>query len=109
MRLPLPGGQYAELRDRLTYQQARAVRAALLAVEADRAALVDLDMALVGAYLVSWNVTDLDGQSVPSDRPDAAPDDVIQAVAAAAIAAWKGTPAPKGMPAPSRTTRRARQ
>jgi hypothetical protein len=91
MRVPLQGGQHAELRDRLTYGQARIVRAAMVAIDIDKAALPDLDLALVCAYVSSWNVLDLDGNAVGLDTPELAPDDMIQAIALAALAKWKGT------------------
>jgi hypothetical protein len=109
MRLPLEGGQWADLRDRLTYGQGHAVRVALMAVDADRTATVDLDIALVRAYVSAWNVLDLDGNAVPLDQPETAPDDVIQAIALAGIQAWKGKLDPKGMTALSATTSKARQ
>lgn len=109
MRLDLPGGQHADLRDRLTYGQGRAVRVALLALEADRAALADLDLALVEAFVADWHVLSIDGGAVPLADAASAPDDVIQAIALAAMDLWKGKPDPKGTTAPSRTTSRARR
>lgn len=108
-RLPLEGGQWADLRERLTYEQGRAVRVALLAIEADRAATVDLDLTLIKSYVASWNVLDLDGNAVGLDTPEQAPDDTIQTISIAAINAWKGRADPNAIAARSRTTSRARQ
>lgn len=104
MRLPLQGGEWAELRDRLSYEQGRAVRAALLDVDHDRRAMADLDLALCRAYVAAWNVTGLDGAPVPPESPESAPDDVVQAIASAALKAWKGRLGPKGTNAPLPST-----
>jgi len=96
--LSLPGGGSATLRERLTYGQAREVRAALLAVDVDKAAMADLDLALVRAYTASWDTLDVEGRAVSLDTPEGAPDDVIQAIALAAMQHWQGTagkPLPK--------------
>jgi hypothetical protein len=109
VRLPLADGQYAVLRDRLTYGQGRQVRLALLAAEKDRAAMADLDLALIGAYVSEWSVRDLAGEFVPLDKAAEAPDDVVQAIALAAMDAWKGRlDVPKATAARSRSSRRAR-
>jgi hypothetical protein len=107
MRLELPGGQHAILRDRLMYEQARGVRVAMVAIDVDKAALPDLDIALVRAYVESWNVLDIDGNAVPLDTPEAAPDDIIQTIAIAALNAWKGTVTPKAGRGRSSSTLRA--
>jgi hypothetical protein len=104
VNLPLPGGQSATLRDRLLYGQARSVRAALVAMENDPAAAVDLDMALVRAYVESWHVMGLDGAAVPLDTPELAPDDVVQAIAVEAIGIWRAAVLPKAGPGPSLST-----
>ena len=91
MIVQLPDGGTATLRERLTYGQARGVRAALLAADADRAAMADLDLALVRAYVSAWSVVDLAGEGVSLDTPELAPDDVIQAIALAAMDAWGTT------------------
>lgn len=90
MRLPLKDGQWAELRDRLTYAQGRSVRLALLASRDGAPGLADLDLALIRAYVSAWDVRDLDGQPVPLDRPELAPDDVVQDVSLKCMDAWKG-------------------
>lgn len=96
MIVPLSGGRTATLRDRLKYEQGRAVRAAILAVDKDPAALIDLDMALVHAYLQAWDVLDDSGDPIPIGEPEKAYDDVIQDVANAAMRIWKGRVSPKG-------------
>lgn len=93
MRIELTGGDWADLRDRLLYGQAREVRLAMVAIEADKAAMADVDIVLVRAYVADWHVHDLAGELVPLDTPEAAPDDVIQAIALAGMELWKGKPA----------------
>lgn len=110
MRVALQEGRHAVLRERLTYEQGRTVRAALLAAEADRTAMADLDLALVRAYVASWDVVDLDGATVDLAEPQRAPDDVIQDIALAAMDLWKGRrDVPKATGARSRNTRPARR
>lgn len=97
MRLELGSGQWAELRERLSYGSAREVRLALLTAEEDRLAMADTDMALVVAYVSAWNVLSITGEAVPLDRPADAPDDVVQAIAIASLRLWNGKPDPKDM------------
>ena len=99
MRLQLPEGGWADLRERLTYGAAREVRTVL----AD-ARLVDLDLALVKAYVSDWAVTDPDGHSVALAQPETAPDDVIQFLAGEALKIWNADALPKAMPGPSPST-----
>ncbi len=99
-RLDLPEGQWADLRERLLYPQARSIRAGILAASTDEGA-VDFDLIAVRAYVSAWYVLDLAGESVPLEAPERAPDDVIQAIAKAAMQKWNGTPDPKGTPGPS--------
>ena len=80
MNVSLEGGQSATLRERLTYAQARMVRAAYYALEGNPMAQADLDLAMVKAYVSGWNVLDLDGKAVSLDTPELAPDEVIQAI-----------------------------
>ena len=91
MRLELGDGQWADLRERLTYGQAQPIRQVLARADQDREALADLDLILVAGYVSAWHVLDLDGNAVPLDHPELAPDDVIQAIALKAIDLWKGT------------------
>lgn len=99
-RVDLPNGQWAELRERLTYAQAREVRRALLATNEDPLAFADFDLAVVRAYVTSWHVLDIaTGTSVGLDTPEAAPDDVLQPISRAAIQVWNGSADPKGMTA----------
>lgn len=110
MILPLKGGQSATLRERLTYAQGRAVRVAFIEVTKDPAAYADLPMALVRAYVSSWNVLDVDGRAVPLDQPELAPWDTIEAIGEAIMPLWKqGDGLPKAPNGRSPSRRPARQ
>ena len=62
---------------------------------------------LVSSYVEAWNVLDLDGNAVPLNTPELAPDDAIQAISLAAIDLWKGTVGiPKGGRKPSPSQQR---
>jgi hypothetical protein len=106
VRLELPDGQWAELRDALTYGQARDVRKLFLAANDDRGQLADIDGAMVRAYLLSWNVHGLDGASLGVDQLDDCPNATIEAIKPVVWKLWQGKPDPKGTTARSRTTLR---
>lgn len=107
-RLVLPDGQWADLRERLSYGDAHAVKVALLRSEQDPILKADVDIALVRAYVEAWHVLSLDGSAVPLPEPELAPDDVIQAIALEAIGKWQGRQVtPKVGNARSRNTPRA--
>lgn len=108
MRVELPGGGWADLRERLLYGQARDVRVGLVESQRDPAALVDFDLVLVRAYVEAWSVVDPDGHAVPLESPELAPDEDVQAIVQAAMGLWNGRPDPKGTPGRSPTRRRAR-
>jgi hypothetical protein len=95
MNIDLGEGQSATLRERLTYGQARGVRAAYFAQETNPIAKADLDLALVRAYVSGWTVMDTDGRAVSLDTPELAPDDVIQVIAKEAADLFGGTDLPK--------------
>ena len=91
MRLELPDGQWAELRERLSYGQARDIRRAGLAAEQDSILLADLDLAYV----------------VDVKEPERAADVVIQAIAKEAMKVWSRKPNPKASSETSPSTLRA--
>lgn len=101
MRVDLRDGQWADLRERLSYAQARDVRRASLAIRDDPLATADFDIAIVRAYVSAWHVLGLDGAAVPVDTPEAAPDDIIQRLLAWTLDIWNGQPDPKDTPASS--------
>lgn len=93
MRIDLPNGQWADLRERLTYGEAKPVRACYALIEkgGKAEAWADLDMELVTAYVTGWNVLDPDGNAVPLDAMESAPDDIVQTIAVAALKLWQKT------------------
>ena len=99
MRLELPDGQWADLRERLTYAQARDVRRASLSIRGDDLAMADFDLVLVRAYVSGWHVLGIDGAAVPLEGMESAPDDVIQVISSKALDLLNGAPDPKGTPA----------
>ena len=107
MRVALPEGQWADLRERLTYGQAREVRAAFLRIKDDPVSAADLDVALIRAYVEAWHVLAIDGTSMALDKLTDAPDDVIQTLSLEAIAIWQGKPDPKDTTKHSATTSQA--
>jgi hypothetical protein len=109
VRVELPDGQWAQLRERLSYGPAREVRRTFVVASEDRAAMVDVDIALVRAYLVDWNVLDTEGHAVPVDKPELAPDDVIQTLSETTMDLWNGKPDPKDITEPLPITSRARR
>lgn len=91
MRLELPRNGWAELRERLTYGQARDLRVAFLKAKSDEAVAADLPLFLMRAYVSSWQVTDFDGHAVSLEDPEQAPDDVLIEISAACIDLWNGS------------------
>lgn len=84
-RLELPAGQWAELRDRLTYAQARELRLAYFHAQADPMAQADYDLTVVRVFVTSWHVQDFEGHPLALEQPELAPDAVIQAIFAAGV------------------------
>ena len=107
MRVDLPGGAWAELRERPTHGQVNLVRRALLlaGVQAEEAAGVAA--AYVQCYVSAWSVKNTEGNEVPLERVEDAPDDVVQAMAHAARKLYEGRPDPKGSTDPSERSQQA--
>ena len=109
MRLELGNGQWAELRERLTYGQAQPLRSAMGATKQDWAHSDELTDAFLVAYVESWHVLDLNGNPVTFEDRAQASDTVIQDVVLKAAELWKGMkmPVPKAGSARSRSSQRA--
>lgn len=90
MRVELEDGQWAELRERLDYGPAREIRRTLIEEPA-----YAFDIVVVAAYVSSWHVLSVAGEAVPLDKPELAPDDVIQPLAKAALEVWNRKHDPK--------------
>jgi hypothetical protein len=101
MRLDLPDGSWAELRERPTHGQVTLVRKALLRAGDEIEAAADVAVAYVQAYVSAWSVKNGEGNEIPLDQPESAPDDVVQAIAEAAKTLYTERPDPKDSPAPS--------
>lgn len=95
MRLELPDGQWAELRERLNYGPARDVRRAFVLADVHDGFKADVDLALVKAYVSNWNVLSAEGTAVPIETPENANDLAIQKIAAAALEVWNDQADPK--------------
>ena len=85
MRLDLPDGQHAILREKLTYAQARELRLAYFNAQKDVAAQADYDLTVIRVMVSAWHVLDFDGQAVSLDQPQQAPDSIIQAIFTAGV------------------------
>lgn len=110
MRLALADGQWCELRERLTHGQARELNRAFLAAKADPSLAADVPLALMQAYVSAWHVLDFDGNAVPLDTPEQAPDSVLVDIAAAAVDLWNGSRTiPKAGTVQPLSSRRARR
>lgn len=96
-RIPLPDGQWADVRDWLTHGEAKAVRKAWLAAGVDIASAPDVDTALVRAYVEAWHVIGRDGQPVPLERVEDAPSAVLDGLVPALTARWQGRADPNGI------------
>ena len=90
MRLDLPDGQWADLREWLTHGERKAVQRAFFAASKDVEASPDMDTALVRAYLVDWKVNGRDGHELPVTAIDDAPSEVVSQIAAESLALWNG-------------------
>ena len=86
MRIDLPDGQWAELRDRITHGAAKAV------VRATRQDDLETMAAVTRAYVKAWEVRDPDGVPIGVDAPDAfdrLPSDVAQDIYEKVLLLWK--------------------
>lgn len=100
MRIELRDGQWAELREHPSHGQVNIVRRALLRAGEDLEAAVDVALAYVSAYVIAWSVHNGEGD-VPLSSAVDAPDDIVQAIAAAAQGLYAGRPDPKDSAGPS--------
>ena len=104
MRIELRDGQWAELRERITHGQDKAVKKAWLRGKAEQSDMIDFDTTLVRTFLRSWNVLDPDGSAIPLDDPDAierAPEDIVDTLSVHAAELWTGATVPNAPTPPS--------
>lgn len=97
MRIDLPDGQWAEVRERLTHGEDKALRRVTHAGKTDPALSFDVDTALVRTFVSDWYVLDLDGKTIALSDPDAidrAPGDIIDILAERSAEQWIGATQP---------------
>lgn len=103
MRIELRDGQWAELRERITHGTDKVLKKAVQRGIDDTPERVEVDTAIVRAFVRDWYVKDPDGALIPiadEDAIDRAPDDIIDKLAIAAAELWVGATVPKE-PTPS--------
>lgn len=84
MRLELPDGQWAELRERISHGSDKRIKLAHRRGRDDDAAALEIDDILVREFVTAWHVLDIDGTPVPladADATDRAREDVIDTIA----------------------------
>jgi hypothetical protein len=108
MRVELPDGQWAELREgRLSYEQAGPLHRMFIAAAANIVDIADLPILLVRAFVTAWDVLDDDGHAVPLETPEKAPYATITAIGVPAAKLWKAQASPKATKRTSPSTLRA--
>lgn len=104
MRLPLPDGQWAELKDGITHGEDKALKKAYRAGREDVDAGVEFDTVIARAFVLSWAMKDRDGNPIPLEDVDAfdrAPADPVDAIVRAALETWTGVTLPNPLTPPS--------
>ena len=79
MRVELRDGQWAELRERINHGTDKELKKLVLRTTGDESVGLDLDTAVVRAFVTAWHVLDPDGSVIPLGDADAierAPDDI---------------------------------
>ena len=104
MRLELPDGQWAELREELTHGQTKRLQRALLRAGQDPASAgPEIDTEFVAVYISAWSLRGV--AEVPADIDarlpviDGLPDSAVKAMAKAAALLWKDRADPNASPA----------
>ena len=94
MRVELPDGQWAELREELTHGQTKRLKRAIFRAVEDTAAGPDVDTEFIAVYVASWSLL---GIGPPPDDTDARlpiidglPEPIARAIAEKAAAIWSG-------------------
>jgi hypothetical protein len=106
VRVELPEGQWAELREELTHGQTKRLQRALFrASENPAEAAPDIDTEFVAVYVAAWSLRGVG--DVPPDLDarlpviDSLPEPVVSAIALAAAKVWKGRADPNASTASS--------
>jgi hypothetical protein len=80
VRIELPDGQWAELRDRITHAQDKELKRAIERARANTELWVEVDTLTVRTFVRDWFVKDPDGNAIPPSDGDAverAPADIV--------------------------------
>lgn len=102
MRVELRDGQWADLRERITHGQDKAIRRARLAGGKDPSVAYESVTVLLRAYVRDWYVNDPDGNPIPlgdEDAIDRCPEDIADELFAAGAELWTGVKVPN-LPTP---------
>ena len=103
MRVDLPDGQWAELRERITHGQDKDIRRAFRRAKDDPELAPDFETVLVRTFVRDWHVNDPEGNPIPvgdADAMDRAPDNVVDTLVPVAYEGWTGSKLPDGNPTP---------
>ena len=104
MRIDLPDGQWAELRERITHAEDKQIkRARRKARDNPEETWDDLTVAL-RVFVTAWNVRDLDGQPIDlsaADAMDRCPMDIADILAEPIITLYSGATVPNEPTPPS--------
>lgn len=102
MRVELPDGQWAELRERINHATEKRVKVALNRGHANAELAFDFDTEVVRAFVSDWSVKDIEGLPIAIADVDAierAPGDIIDRLAIEATQVWTGRTFPN-LPTP---------
>jgi hypothetical protein len=83
MRVELRDGQWAELHERLTHAEDKALKKMRVRGQDDKTIYFDWQTELVRTFTKRWHVLDRDGQAIPLEDADAieqAPSDITEAL-----------------------------
>jgi len=97
MRVDLPDGQWADLREHINHGTDKHLKRAWRKGKEDPDLAFDIDTELVRAFVRTWQVNDPDGNAIPwtdADAVDRATDDVVDELATKAAELWSGVTAP---------------
>jgi hypothetical protein len=104
MRVELRDGQWAELRERITHADDKALKKAHIRGEQEAEAKLDWADLLTATFIRDWHVLDIDGQPIPWEGVgslERAPDDVVDALWEPTFALYKAATVPNEPTPPS--------
>ena len=104
MRIDLPDGQWAELRERITHAQDKDIKRLITKAQKDEEVWLDVDTLTLRTFLRDWYVKDPDGNPIPAADPDAverAPSDITDELETHALRLYTGATDPNSPTPPS--------